>query len=309
MHQFFVLIDKKYLGMYLDETLNFNLHIKKEMIKALKGIGITKKLSSKNLPLHYLVTIYKSFVRPHLDCGDIIYDQPNNESFTQKIERIRYNAVLAITGAIKGTSQNKLYSELGFESLKFRRWFRRQCTFLKIKTTGKPEYLFDIIPKTNHLYNTCFSDVTTFYSRTDVFKYSFFPSTILEWNKLDRRIRQSTTMLSFRNALLKIGRPTPKPVYNILDPNGLKLLTRLRLGLSHLNKYQFNHNFKECVNPLCSCNLQVESVSHFLLHCNSFTDIRKTLFNELQSFDENILNQSDNEMVEILLYRSNNIKF
>ena len=138
MHQFFVLIDKKYLGMYLDETLNFNLHIKKEMIKALKG---------KNLPRHYLVTIYKSFVRPHLDCGDEIYDQPNNESFTQKIERIQWNAALAITGTIKGTSQNKLYSELGFESLKFRRWFRKLCTFLKIKTTGKPGRLFDIIQK------------------------------------------------------------------------------------------------------------------------------------------------------------------
>ena len=225
------------------------------MYKALKGIGIIEKLS-KSLPRHSLVTIYKSFVRPHLDYGDIIYDQPNNESFTQKIERIQYNAALTITGAIKGTSQNKLYSELGFESLKFRRWFRKLCTFFKIKRTGKPEYLFDIIPKTNHLYNTRLSeDVTTFYSRTDVFKYSFFPSTILEWNKLDRRIRQSTTMLSFRNALLKIGQPTPKPVCNILDPNGLKLLTRLRLGLSHLNEHKFNHNFKECVNPLCSCSL------------------------------------------------------
>ena len=100
------------------------------MSKALKGIGIIKKLS-KSLPRHSLVTIYKSFVRPHLDYGDIIYDQPNNESFTQKIERIQYNAALAITGAIKGTSQSKLYSELGFESLKFRRWFRKLCTFLK----------------------------------------------------------------------------------------------------------------------------------------------------------------------------------
>ena len=116
-------------------------------------------------------------------------------------------------------------------------------------------------------------------------------------------------MLSFRNALLKIGQPTPKPVYNILDPNGLKLLTRLRLGLSHLNEHKFNHNFKECVNPLCSCSLQVESVSHFFLHCHYFTDIRKTLFNELQSVDENILNQSDNEMVELLLYSSNKFKF
>ena len=59
----------------------------KKMSKALKGIGIIKKLS-KSLPLHSLVTVYKSFMRPHLDYGDIIYVQPNNESFTQKIERI-----------------------------------------------------------------------------------------------------------------------------------------------------------------------------------------------------------------------------
>ena len=116
-------------------------------------------------------------------------------------------------------------------------------------------------------------------------------------------------MLSFTNVLLKIGRPTPKPVYNIHDPNGLRLLTRLRLGFSHLNEHKFNHNFKECVNPLCSCSLQVESVSHFLLHCHYFTDIRKTLFNELQSIDENILNQSNNETVELLLYGSNKFKF
>ena len=57
------------------------------MFKAMKGTGSIKKLS-KTLHRHPLVTIYKSFVRPRLDYGDKIYDQPNNESFTQKIERI-----------------------------------------------------------------------------------------------------------------------------------------------------------------------------------------------------------------------------
>ena len=52
----------------------------------------------------------------------------------------------------------------------------------------------------------------------------------------------------FEKCLIKDWSPTLKPVYNILDPNGLKLLTRLRLGLSHLNEHKFNHNFKECVN-------------------------------------------------------------
>ena len=83
-----------------------------------------------------------------------------------------------------------------------------------------------------------------------------------EWNKLDRRIQKSVTMLSFRNALLKIGQTTPNHLNNIHDLNGLRLLTRFRLGLSHLNEHKVNHNFKECVNPLCSCSLQVESVSH-----------------------------------------------
>ena len=173
------------------------------MSKAVKGIGVIQKLN-KTFPCHFLITIYKSFVRPHLYYGDIIYDQPNNESFTQKMERIQCKTSLAMTGAIKGTSQSKLYSELGFESLKFRHWFRKLCIFFKLKASGLPEYLFDFIPQNNHLCNTHFlEDVTTFYSRTDAFKYSFFPSTILECNKLERKIRQSSTLLTFRNFLLK----------------------------------------------------------------------------------------------------------
>ena len=117
--------------MYLDKALNFNLHIKEKMSKAIKSIGIIQKLS-KTRPRNSLITIYKSFVRLNLDYGDIIYDQPNNESFTQKIERIQYNAALEITDVTKETSQDKLYNELGFESLKF-------------KTSGLPEHLFGLI--------------------------------------------------------------------------------------------------------------------------------------------------------------------
>ena len=97
--------------------------------------------------------MYKSFIRPHLDYCDVIYDQPNNESFCTKIERIQYNAALAITGAIRGTSQIKLYKELGLESLRFRRWFRQLCTFFKIKIHGKPEYLLKKIPSSQIHYN------------------------------------------------------------------------------------------------------------------------------------------------------------
>ena len=168
-----------------------------------------------------------------------------------------------------------------------------------------PSYLFDLIPKSSQMYIIrLLDDVATLYSRTDIFKYLFFPSTISEWNKLELKIRQSKTLLTFRNALMKIGTPIPKPVYNVHNPVGLKLLTRLRLGLSHLNQHKFNHNFQDCLNPLCSCSLEVESVSHFFLHCHYYSNIRSTLLNELQSIDINLLNQEDDIVVEVLLYGS-----
>ena len=76
-----------------------------------------------------LINVYKAFIRSHLDYGDIIYDQPNNDSFVRKLESIQHNAALAITGAIKGTSKERLYEELGLESFEKRRWYRRMCLF------------------------------------------------------------------------------------------------------------------------------------------------------------------------------------
>ena len=139
---------QKHLGIHLDEKLNFQTHIKEKIAKANKGIGIIRKLA-KVLPRESPITIYKSFVRPHIDYGDVIYDQPNNDSFCNMIERVQYNAALAITGAIKGTSQLKIYKELGLESLKFRRWFRCLCFFYKLRSRQTPKYLYNLIPLGN----------------------------------------------------------------------------------------------------------------------------------------------------------------
>ena len=144
---------QKHLGRHLDEKLNFNTHIKEKIAKANKGIVIICKLADI-LPRESLVTINKSFVRPHIDYGDIIYDQPNNDSFCDMIERVQYNAALGITGVIKGTSQLKLYKELSFESLKFRTWFRCLCFLYKLRTTQLPKYLYDLIHKGSCTYNT-----------------------------------------------------------------------------------------------------------------------------------------------------------
>ena len=59
-------------------------------------------------PRPALMTIYKAFVRPHLDYGDIIYDEAYNETFHQKLEYIQYNACLALSGTIRDRQEKAL---------------------------------------------------------------------------------------------------------------------------------------------------------------------------------------------------------
>ena len=107
------------LGIHLGEKLNFSNHIKDKISKANKSIGILRKLYNV-LPRNFLITISKSFIRPHRDYGATIFDQPENEIFCKNIESVQYNVVLAIKGAIQGTSKEKVYKELGLETLKSR---------------------------------------------------------------------------------------------------------------------------------------------------------------------------------------------
>ena len=71
-----------HLGIHLDEKLDFNAHTKEKISKDNRGTGIIKELQSK-LPRNALLTIYKSFIRPHLDYGDIVCDQPTNDFFVK----------------------------------------------------------------------------------------------------------------------------------------------------------------------------------------------------------------------------------
>ena len=82
----------KHLGMIIEKNLSINHHIKEKISKANKGIGRINHLYDY-LPRHTLVNIYKAFIRPHLDYGDIIYDNPCNENVCSKIESVQYNVL------------------------------------------------------------------------------------------------------------------------------------------------------------------------------------------------------------------------
>ena len=75
--------------------------------------------------------------------GDIVYNKPNNESVTSKLERVEYNACLAITGTIQGTCHERLNTELGLESLSDRRWVCKLTFLYKIVKGNSPQYHYE----------------------------------------------------------------------------------------------------------------------------------------------------------------------
>ena len=154
-----------------------------------KTIGLLRKLQ-RLLSRSALITIYRAFARPHLDYGDIIYDKAYNGSFHHKLELNQYNVCLTITGAIRVTSKERLYQELGFESLQLRLWFRKLRFFYKIYKNNQHSYLSNIVPQRSFTFNTRNIDkVPLFKLSHNIFKNSFFPLTVIEWNKLDPNLR------------------------------------------------------------------------------------------------------------------------
>ena len=110
----------KYLGLTLNSKLSFDEEISSILFIVNKLTAVFQKLKIV-LPRHSFLTIYKTFIKPHLDCCDVIYDKIFSESWHKKLESAQYNVALPITGAIRGTKTVKLYQELGLESLQNKR--------------------------------------------------------------------------------------------------------------------------------------------------------------------------------------------
>ena len=183
------------------------------------------------------------------------------------MESVQYNAALAITGAIRGSSREKFYQELGLESLKSSRWYQKFYSFFKLKKKH-PSYLFDIIPKVLSTRTTSnHNSIPSFNVKPEYFRNSFLPSAVIQWNKLDNNIQNSESVRAFKKQILKFFRPSPNSTFNLHNPHGIKLPTILRVGLSHLREHKFRHNFQHSLDPFCNCGRHIETTIYFFLHC------------------------------------------
>ena len=109
--------------------------------------------------------------------------------------------------------------------------------------------------------------------------------------------------------MLNLIRPECNETYGIHNQTRLKLLKRQRLGLSHLNDHKFNHNFWDCMKQLPLCSLSIEKNVHFFLHCHHFSLERQTFMNNIKPIDKDIINKTDSDLANILLFVSSKYEY
>ena len=125
----------------------------------------------------------------------------------------------------------------------------------------------------------------------------------MEWKKLDWEIKNSESIVTLKKRILSFIRPSANSTFNCHNPKWIKLLSRLRLGLSHLREHKFKRSFQDSLNPFCSCEKgEVETSSHYLLHCPNYSEERLALLNTIRNIDMSILQLSDSKFTSVLLF-------
>ena len=163
------------------------------------------------------------------------------------LERIQYNAALVITGSWKGTNLNRIYDELGWDSLNDRCWCRCLFHFYKIQNNLTPPYLKDPIPPIrSHLFGSLSANVINEIRYKSKSYSSFYPDSIRCWNE----IGQSYVILQ------------------TLSP--LSWLFQLRVGLSPLYANKNNHNFSDIPCDKCDICKHTENLEKLFPPLHTF---------------------------------------
>ena len=130
-----------------------------------------------------------------------------------------------------------------------------------------------------------------------MYRQSFLPSAVKEWNKLSLDIRQSISVNSLKNKLNTMKRLNKPPAYyNLGSRQGQIYHARLRMQSSDLNYHKVKRHISE--NMTCACGATREDPKHYLLSCPKYRNERSKLTQIL----DNIEIPPESEMVNNLLY-------
>ena len=255
----------KHLGLTFSNTCNWNEHINKIAASAWSRLNLLRALKFR-LKRHSLEKMYFSYIRPLLEYSDLVWDNASAESKKQ-LDAVHIEAARIITGATKLCSLEKLFAELGWESLQERRNKHKLIILYKITNGLTPQYLQDSLPQLlqeNTSYDIRNSnDIRNPSANTNLFFNSFLPSPIRAWNDLPEDIKKNSPIVSSFKFRLNRNRYTPPKYFNVGSRKGQILHARLRMECSSLNSHLFRKNIVP--SPSCICG-GFESPYHFLFN-------------------------------------------
>ena len=298
----------KHLGLTFSKDMRFHEHINEVCNKINKTLSPLYPIA-KHLPRPILDQIYKTYIRPHFDYCDIIYDGLITIQDSTRLDTLQNRAARLTTGTLFRTRTDKLQSELGWEKLTARRRIHRLTFYQKLLDPkhSTPNYIQNILPRTREQdTNRTLRNLTTrtmLPARTTIYQKTFFIKTGKEWNNLPETTR-ITPYKNFKKEIAeKFGLPNPPQFYNDGSKRGNILHTRLRAQMSHLNSHLFR--IQKTDSPACICGHKNENNRHFILHCPNYTNQRNILFDEIsQTLQIKFSEVTPDAQLDILLHGS-----
>ena len=276
----------KHLGIIFQNDCTWNSHINFLIAKCRPLIACLKSFKYR-LCRRSLEIMYKSFILPILDYADVVWDNCTQYQ-SDALEDLQLEAIRTITGAIRGTSHDKLYKESGFTTLKERRKRHKLILYFKFINNMLPEHINVKFPRlvseTNPYHRRRPLQRNNFFCHTELYKSSFFPCTTELWNELPDNIKSLTSISAFKRFFSQNDFVVP-PYFYIGDRLEQIIHCKLRLKMSDLKFDLYNRHLSDSFN--CRCHAEREDTQHYLLHCPLYTRERALTINVLPYLSQN----------------------
>ena len=198
--------------------------------------------------------IYMSCVLPILEYSSIVLDNCTEQN-VNALEKLQNEAARIVTGLTRSVSIENLYRECGWPPISARRYNHKLCFMYKAENGQVPDIIPPLVRETSHYPLRNQNDITTPRCRTELFRNSCIPSSLLIWNNLVESICNSLSLASFKYTL-KQTNTIKVPAYYIKGDRYLSVIhARIRNKCSNLNNDLYLNHLR--INPLCSCNMEI----------------------------------------------------
>ena len=306
-----IMTHHKHLGLSLSTDLNFHQHVNNiiRTINTILGpIYSVRKFLSRSI----LNNIYITYILPHFDYCDIIYDGNLTVTDANRLQTLQNRCARLVTGTLFRSPTTALLEDLGWERLETRRLIHKLLFFHRLfyDNPPLPSYVTDMLTDTRRnatgldLRNA--THLTIPPTRLTSFRQSFIPATIRQWNLLPSTLRSTISRTDFaRQVWQRFGAPEPPPFHSHGTKTSNANHTRLRIGLSTLNAHLFQICHRNTPSPSCNCGHPIEDTAHFVLWCPLYHIQRSELLKDIKNILPRFENLSAHDKLNVLLHCEN----